>query len=122
MKKYTQEEALKILAENFCTKVEKRGQWICFSKIDDVEVKFRTNDEEWVTGRLLGDDATNEDNYELRPDRNIRGAESLARLLSHDYISNVIVSDNDNVYILTEDEMLNMSNQDIQDLYEDIVK
>ena len=122
MKKYTQEEALKILAENFCTKVEKRGKWICFSKIDDVEVKFRTNDEEWVTGRLLGDDAANGDNYELRSDRNIRGAERLARLLSHDYISNVIVSDNDNVYILTEDEMLNMSNQDIQDLYEDIVK
>ena len=59
---------------------------------------------------------------ELRSDRNIRGAGRLARLLSHDYISNVIVSDNDNVYILTEDEMLNMSNQDIQDLYEDIVK
>ena len=122
MKKYTQEEALNILAENFCTKVANCGQWICFSKIDDVEVKFRTNDEEWVTGRLLGDDAANEDNYELQSDRNIRGAESLARLLSHDYVSNVIVSDNDNVYILTEDEMLNMSNQDIQDLYEDIVK
>lgn len=121
MKKYTQEEALKILAENFCTKVANRGQWICFSKIGDVEVKFRTNDEEWVTGRLLGDDVANKDNYELISDRNIRGAERLARLLSHDYISNVIVSDNDNVYILTEDEMLNMSNQDIQDLYEDVV-
>ena len=122
MKKYTQEEALKILAENFCIKVANRGQWICFSKIDDVEVKFRTNDEEWVTGRLLGDDAVNEDNCELISDRNIRGAERLARLLSHDYVCNVIVSDNDNVYILTEDEMLNMSNQDIQDLYEDMVK